>query len=116
MDEVSEKELFETVPAHKAVAALAIPSIISQVVSIIYNLADTFFIGIALVQSSDCAGESVWNRREQPDFAPAWFRTAQGSETGCSVQSLRRHGDDFPLFHADIVLPCTAAAFFGRKR
>ena len=45
MDEVSEKELFETVPAHKAVAALAIPSIISQVVSIIYNLADTFFIG-----------------------------------------------------------------------
>lgn len=45
MDEVSEKELFETVPAHKAVVALAIPSIISQVVSIIYNLADTFFIG-----------------------------------------------------------------------
>lgn len=45
MDEVSEKELFETVPAHKAVAALAIPSIISQVVSIIYNLVDTFFIG-----------------------------------------------------------------------
>ena len=45
MDEVSEKELFETVPVHKAVAALAIPSIISQVVSIIYNLADTFYVG-----------------------------------------------------------------------
>ena len=45
MDEVSEKELFETVPVRKAVAALAIPSIISQVVSIIYNLADTFYIG-----------------------------------------------------------------------
>lgn len=45
MDEISEKELFETVPVRKAVAALAIPSIISQIVSIIYNLADTFFIG-----------------------------------------------------------------------
>lgn len=45
MDEVSEKELFETVPVHRAVAALAIPSVISQVVSIIYNLADTFYIG-----------------------------------------------------------------------
>ena len=40
-----EKELFETMPVRKAVAALAIPTIISQIVSIIYNLADTFFIG-----------------------------------------------------------------------
>lgn len=32
-------------PVHKAVAALAVPIIISQIVSIIYNLADTFFIG-----------------------------------------------------------------------
>lgn len=45
MNELSEKELFETIPVHKAVAALAIPSIISQIVSIIYNLADTFYIG-----------------------------------------------------------------------
>lgn len=45
MDKTSKKELFETMPVHKAVAALAIPSIISQIVSIIYNLADTFYIG-----------------------------------------------------------------------
>lgn len=45
MDKVKEKELFETMPVHKAVATLAIPSIISQIVSIIYNLADTFYIG-----------------------------------------------------------------------
>lgn len=45
MKEVSEKALFETLPVHKAVAALAVPTIISQIVSIIYNLADTFFIG-----------------------------------------------------------------------
>lgn len=42
MKELSEKELFETAPVPKAVAALAIPTILSQVVTMIYNLADTF--------------------------------------------------------------------------
>ena len=41
----SEQELFETVPVPRAVATLAIPTVISQVVTMIYNLADTFFIG-----------------------------------------------------------------------
>ena len=45
MAEISEKELFETVPVPSAVATLAIPTILSQVVSMIYNLADTFFVG-----------------------------------------------------------------------
>ena len=45
MREPSEKEIFETLPVHRAVAALAVPTIISQIVSIVYNLADTFFIG-----------------------------------------------------------------------
>lgn len=45
LEETSEKELFETVPVRRAVAALAVPTIISQIVSVIYNLADTFFIG-----------------------------------------------------------------------
>lgn len=45
MDKIAEKELFEIMPVHKAVATLAIPCIISQIVSIIYNLADTFYIG-----------------------------------------------------------------------
>lgn len=45
MKAVSEKELFEDMPVPKAVAALAVPTIISQIVSMIYNLADTFFIG-----------------------------------------------------------------------
>lgn len=45
MTKYTEKELFETVPVPRAVATLAIPTIISQVVAMIYNLADTFFIG-----------------------------------------------------------------------
>ena len=39
------RDLFETVPVPKALAALAIPTIISQLITMIYNLADTFFIG-----------------------------------------------------------------------
>lgn len=45
MIDPSEKYLFEAMPVPKAVATLAIPTIISQIVTMIYNLADTFFIG-----------------------------------------------------------------------
>ena len=45
MVEQSEKYLFEGMPVPRAVATLAVPTIISQVVTMIYNLADTFFIG-----------------------------------------------------------------------
>lgn len=45
MEKESEQYLFEEMPVPRAVAALAIPTIISQVVTMIYNLADTFFIG-----------------------------------------------------------------------
>ena len=45
MEEKSEKYLFEAMPVARAVATLAIPTIISQVVTMIYNLADTFFVG-----------------------------------------------------------------------
>lgn len=44
---VDEKErfLFERMSVPKAVMTLAVPTIISQVVTMVYNLADTFFIG-----------------------------------------------------------------------
>ena len=41
-----KKEIFETMPVPKALATLAIPTIISQLISMIYNLADTFFLGM----------------------------------------------------------------------
>lgn len=40
-----EKELFEDMPARKAVLTLAVPTVISQLIVLIYNLADTWFIG-----------------------------------------------------------------------
>ena len=45
MEEQEEKYLFEEMPVPKAVATLAVPTIIVQVVTMIYNLADTFFVG-----------------------------------------------------------------------
>ena len=38
-------ELFENMPVSKAVISLVIPTIISQMVTVVYNMADTFFIG-----------------------------------------------------------------------
>ena len=41
-----KKDLFETVAIPKAVATLCIPTIISSLVMVLYNLADTYFVGI----------------------------------------------------------------------
>ena len=38
-------ELFEKLPVSKAVIALVVPTIISQIITVVYNIADTFFIG-----------------------------------------------------------------------
>lgn len=38
-------ELFENLPVSKAVITLVIPTVISQIITVIYNMADTFFIG-----------------------------------------------------------------------
>lgn len=41
----NKKELFEAMPVPRAVASLAIPTIISQLINLIYNMVDAFFIG-----------------------------------------------------------------------
>lgn len=40
-----EKDIFENMPVRKAVLTLAVPTVISQLIVLIYNLADTWFIG-----------------------------------------------------------------------
>jgi multidrug efflux pump len=42
----SKQELFETVPVPKAIAAMAIPTIISQLINLVYNMVDTIYIGM----------------------------------------------------------------------
>lgn len=42
---VSNTEIFENIPVAKAVRMMAIPTVISQLIVLMYNIADTFFIG-----------------------------------------------------------------------
>ena len=39
------KELFEKAPVSKAIISLVVPTVISQIIFVIYNVADTFFVG-----------------------------------------------------------------------
>jgi len=45
MENQKKTQLFESMPIHKAVAALCIPTVLSSLVMVFYNLADTFFVG-----------------------------------------------------------------------
>ena len=46
MKENAKTELFETMSVPKAVMKMSIPTVISSLVMVIYNLADTFFVGM----------------------------------------------------------------------
>ncbi len=46
METTQNTNLFETMPVPKAVAKLAVPTILSSLVMVIYNLADTYFVGM----------------------------------------------------------------------
>lgn len=43
----TKTELFETMPVGRALLTMAIPTIVSQLITMIYNLADTLFIGMS---------------------------------------------------------------------
>ena len=45
MKDTSKTELFETMPIPKAVMQMSVPTVVSALVMVIYNLADTFFVG-----------------------------------------------------------------------
>ena len=40
-----KKEIFERMPVPKAIASMAIPTIVSQLINLIYNMADAIYIG-----------------------------------------------------------------------
>ena len=44
-DELKERELFESMPIMKAIMKLVVPTVIGQIILVIYNMADTYFIG-----------------------------------------------------------------------
>ena len=42
----TKQDLFENMPVLKAISLLAVPTVIGQIILVIYNMADTFFIGM----------------------------------------------------------------------
>ncbi len=46
MNSVEKTTLFESMPIPRAVAKLAVPTILSSLVMVLYNLADTYFVGM----------------------------------------------------------------------
>ena len=45
MSKVNSIEIFEELPVPRAIRTMAVPTIISQLIVLVYNMADTFFIG-----------------------------------------------------------------------
>lgn len=45
MEQNRNREIFETMPVSQAVRTMALPTIISQLIVLIYNMADTFYLG-----------------------------------------------------------------------
>lgn len=46
MENEDKIELFENIPVRKAVIKLSVPTVLSSLVMVIYNLADTYFVGM----------------------------------------------------------------------
>ena len=45
VEKADKTELFERMPVNRALMTMAIPCVVSQLITLLYNLADTFFIG-----------------------------------------------------------------------
>ena len=66
--------LFRDAPVKKAVFQMAVPTVISSLVLVVYNMAD-----FCHVYGS---GESAWDWRQCPDFYFAWTAAKRKSEVG----------------------------------
>mgnify|MGYP006895692703 CR=1 FL=1 len=49
MNKDIDQSIFEDMPVPKALAAMALPTILSQLITTVYNLADAFFISALMV-------------------------------------------------------------------
>ena len=103
-------DVFESDPIPKAVAKLAIPTVASMLVAVIYNMVDTFFVGklgdpnqVAAV--FDGGGKYVRNGRQFVYFSCARRKENQQSAQYFCVLLLWLHCgrdyrcDSFPYLH-----------------
>lgn len=66
MENQQKTLLFEEIPIPRAVATLAVPTVLSSLVMVLYNLADTYFVGMCNdpVQNAAVALKDSWCRYE----------------------------------------------------
>lgn len=86
MNKDIDQSIFEDMPVPKALAAMALPTILSQLITTVYNLADAFFIGktndpykVAALITGVCSPlildgnrKPIWHWRREPDIQIAW--------------------------------------------
>lgn len=84
----AEKEyLFTAMPVNRAVISLAVPTVISQIITVVYNMADTFFIG-QMNDPNQVAAATI----SMPLFI---FMTALVHDRACKPFRHRRRKPDF---------------------
>ena len=61
MEDRQKTELFESMAIPRAVLKLAVPTVLSSLVMVLYNLADTYFVGMLnnAVQNGDLGGPAA---------------------------------------------------------
>lgn len=62
MPDEKKINLFENIPVPEAVAQLAVPTILSSLVMVIYNLADTYFVGMLVLAAAAVIVLARWFR------------------------------------------------------
>ena len=68
----NKKDLFENTSVPRALAVMAFPSVVSQLILLLYNVADTWFVGQTNnpYMVAACHHEYLWFRRRYADRAP----------------------------------------------
>ena len=77
--EIQQYEKMVLTPADKLIAKLAVPTIISMMISMIYNLVDAFFVGKLGTSASAAIGILMGI---QTVFQAVGFMCGHGSEIG----------------------------------
>ena len=75
----NKRDVFEKMPVPKALATLAFPTIISQIITMIYNLADTFYIGLSENESQTAASSVAFTLVFMMNALPNLFGVGGGS-------------------------------------
>ena len=92
---VSQDEVFEKLAVPHALRVMVVPAVISQLIVLIYNMADTFYVGQtnnpymvgnfadpASVQHQSVSGRTGGSGRRRPDFPSAGREPGRGSQEG----------------------------------